>query len=226
MPKVIRIFKIFFVILSILFLLASSLPEGMKAFQSTQMPFSGKTGDRFLQFTSGGHALGFAVDGMYAATGSHALHVDFVGSRLVQPLADTPAIAAGKAAPLSRVTYPDLWAGISLTYTSTANGIYTTTYTLAPGADPAKIRLHYNTPLVLNIDGSLSIAFEMGVMRETAPIAWQEINGQRVPVHVAFRLIEPTISNPRSAIDNQPVPVLWGSAGFQVGVYNLSLIHI
>jgi hypothetical protein len=31
-----------------------------------------------LQFSSGGHALGFANDGMYAATGSHALHVDRV----------------------------------------------------------------------------------------------------------------------------------------------------
>lgn len=38
-----------------------------------------------LQFTSGGHALGFTPQGMVAATGSHALRVDFVNANNVQP---------------------------------------------------------------------------------------------------------------------------------------------
>jgi hypothetical protein len=144
--------------------------------------------ESLLAFTSGGHALGFAADGMYAATGSHALHVEFVGANVVQPNSDSPAAADGKTAPLGRVTYADLWDGIGLTYTAGADSIYTTTYALSPGADPADIRLRYNAPLALNEDGTLGIAFETGSLTESAPAAWQDINGQRVPVEVSFRV--------------------------------------
>jgi hypothetical protein len=141
-----------------------------------------------LQFTAGGHALGFAAGGMYAATGTHALHVEFVDANSVQPQSDTPASKQGQAAALSRVTYANLWDGISLAYTAGAAGIYTTTYTLAPGADPADIRLHYNAPLTLNEEGNLRIAFETGVMTESAPIAWQEIDGVRAAVDIYFHV--------------------------------------
>jgi hypothetical protein len=33
-----------------------------------------------LQFTSAGHVLGFEADGIYAASGSHALQVEFVNA--------------------------------------------------------------------------------------------------------------------------------------------------
>ncbi len=100
---------------------------------------SGASAVGLLQFTSGGHALGFTSQGMYAATGSHALHVDFVNANNVQPQADgEPLTAQGMAAPLNRVSYTDLWDGVSLTYTATPGRIYTTSYTIAPGAD-AKI---------------------------------------------------------------------------------------
>jgi fibronectin type 3 domain-containing protein len=164
-----------------------------------------------LQFSSGGHVLGFSAEGMYAATGSHALHVDFLGANAVTPQADSSAspvlprpvlgkpdlaqaaasLKAGpadKAAPLSQVTYTDLWDGVSLAYTAGAGDIYTTTYTLAPGANPAAIRLHYNAPLSLNEAGSLGIAFETGSMTESAPLAWQAIKGRRVAVEASFRV--------------------------------------
>jgi len=152
-----------------------------------------------LQFASGAHVLGFAANGMYAATGTHALHVDFVDANNVQPLADTSASPAtslrtgadGKAAPLSRVTYADLWPGISLTYDAPQGTILRSTYTLQPGADPADIRLRYNAPLTLNEDGALRSAFETGALTESAPIAWQEIDGQHVPVAVRFSLSPP-----------------------------------
>ena len=141
-----------------------------------------------LQFTAGGHALGFSPGGMYAATGSHALHVEFAGANAVRPQSDSPAGTDGKAASLNRVTYADLWDGITLTYTAEGGNIYTTSYMLAPGADPAYIRLRYNAPLSLNGDGSLGIAFETGSMTESAPVAWQDIGDQRVPVEVSWRV--------------------------------------
>jgi hypothetical protein len=79
-----------------------------------------------------------------------------------------------------------VWNGIDLMYTATAGSIYTTTYTLAPGADSSQIRLRYNAPLALTKDGTLRIAFETGTLTESAPIAWQDINGKRTAVNVAF----------------------------------------
>jgi hypothetical protein len=149
-----------------------------------------------LQFASGGHALGFAAGGMYAAAGDHALHVEFVGANAVRPQSDSPATPStllrtggdGQAAQLSRLTYAGLWDGITLTYSAGAGSIYTTTYTLASGADPAAIRLVYNTPPVLNADGTLGIAFATGALTETAPAAWQMIAGRRVPVDASFSI--------------------------------------
>ena len=130
-----------------------------------------------LQFTSGGHALGFTTQAMYAATGSHALRVDFLSAHNIQPQADSSANPDGKSTSLSSVAYPGLWDGIDLLYTATAGSLYTTNYILAPGADASKIRLAYNTPLTINKNGALRIAFETGEMTESAPIAWQDING-------------------------------------------------
>ena len=141
-----------------------------------------------LQLTSGGHALGFATGGMYAADPSHALHVDFAGANPVRPEAASSVSSQAGASALSRVTYTGLWDGISLTYTSAGDSIYRTTWTLAPGADASKIRLRYNAPLSINDNGSLGIAFQTGMLAESAPIAWQDIRGRRVPVAVSFRL--------------------------------------
>jgi hypothetical protein len=182
-----------------------------------------------LQFTAGGHALGFAAGGMYAATGSHALHVEFAGANAVRPQADSPASADGKAAPLSHVIYTNLWNGITLTYTASAGNVYTTTYTLAPGANPGEIRLRYNTPPTLNKDGTLRIAFETGGMTESAPIAWQEIQGQRVPVDVSFRVSGRVLSfalgayDPRFALTIDP-SLTWNTfLGGTGGDYGLGI---
>ena len=140
---------------------------------------------QILQFTAGMHVLGFGSSGIYAATGSHALHVDFMGAKNVQPQAESPG-AEGKAAPLSRVQYPNLWQGISLVYDVSPAGVLRSTYQLEAGADVSAIRLRYNAPLTVNSDGSLTIIFETDALNESAPIAWQVINSKQVPVAVSF----------------------------------------
>ena len=151
-----------------------------------------QTANAMLAFTSGGHALGFRADAMFAASRDHALRVEFVNANAVSPQAND-AVARNdstRGAPgLTRVTYPNLWNGVTLAYDAPAGEIARSTYTLAPFADPAQIRLRYNAPLAVNADGELSIAFETGAMRETAPIAWQDIGGARVPVQIAFRVV-------------------------------------
>jgi hypothetical protein len=147
--------------------------------------------DNLLQFTSGGHILGFNAGGVVVATGSHAYRVQFVNAATT-PVADTSAAHEGSGAPpLSRVTYPDLWPGISLAYDAPDGALLRSTYRLEPHADPALIRLRYNVPVQVDPDGGLALHYAGGTMRESAPLAWQEIDGQRVPVAVAFRPVKP-----------------------------------
>ncbi len=157
--------------------------------------FAGATGltaqrpdgaSNLLQFTSQGHVLGFAADGYYAISGTHALRVEFAGANPVQPASLGAASRGSQAAPLTRVTYADLWDGISLAFDAPSGGILQTTYTLQPGADPARIRLGYNALLEISADGKLVARYRNGQITESAPVAWQQIDGQRVDVAVRF----------------------------------------
>ncbi len=140
-----------------------------------------------LQFTAGGQIVAFSSRDLYVASGSHALRIEFVGAHEVSPIATGPTGPEGKAAPLDRVTYPGIWSGITLAYDA-PSGQLRSTYTIAPGADPAMIRLRYNAPVAVDPGGELRIAFTSGAMRESAPVAWQDVKGRRVPVAVAFRI--------------------------------------
>jgi hypothetical protein len=63
-------------------------------------------------------------------------------------------------------------------------------YTLAPGADPARIRMGVAgaKSLTLDKDGNLVAATGNGPVRFSAPVAWQEKEGKRVPVKVSYAL--------------------------------------
>jgi hypothetical protein len=144
---------------------------------------------RLRQFTAGGHVLDFQPDGVYVVGGAHMLKVTFAGTTGVTPVADQPPSSDGLAQPLGRVTYPHLWDGISLTYQQVTGGIAKSSYLLDPGAAVDQIRLRYNVPVQVDAGGRLLFGFETGQMSESAPVAWQEITGQRVAVAVSFRLL-------------------------------------
>ena len=130
------------------------------------------------QLRSAGHVLGFRPGQVILAGMDHALTVALVGAKTATPLAQGG----------SQVDYPNAWPGISLRYETDGQSIAKSTYRIAPGADPARIRLHYNLAPQLQPDGSLRFAFESGELTETAPLAWQDIAGQRRPVEVAFEV--------------------------------------
>ncbi len=187
-----------------------------------------------LQFKSGGHMLGFQPGKVYLAGLDHALSVEFAGAAQVMPQADAlPSSKLGRGSAgenFSRVTYAGLWPGISLSYEAQPGGIAKSTYLVAPGADPNRIRLRTNTPAELLADGSLRFAFAAGSLTESAPLAWQDIAGRRVPVSVAFHLGGPTgrlslsrreaalwtalPSSRRSSVGGQP------EIGFTLGAYD------
>jgi beta-propeller repeat-containing protein/type IX secretion system substrate protein len=151
-----------------------------------QLSQAGNNPDALLQFTAGGHVLGFQTTGMYVAAGDHMLKTTFVNANNIIPAADQEPSSYDKTQQLGKVTYADLWDGITLTYEQTASGIAKSTYVVQPGADAGSIRLTYNVPAVINNAGQLEYRFETGRLTESAPIAWQVIDREKVPVDVKY----------------------------------------
>jgi hypothetical protein len=82
-----------------------------------------------------------------------------------------------------------------MSYEAISGGIFQSSYLLEPGAHVGQIRLRYNAPVEIEAGGDLRIGFESGWMTESAPVAWQEIGGQKIPVMVAFSLYDSSIEN-------------------------------
>jgi hypothetical protein len=113
----------------------------------------------------------------------------------------------------SKIVYPDLWEGIDLVYSGTVNRLKHE-FVVQPGADPARIRLAYRGATVhVNETGQLEVSTPAGGFQDDAPVAYQEVNGQRVPVSVAFAL-----ENAATPGADEPRPY-----GFQMGAYNPAL---
>jgi hypothetical protein len=93
------------------------------------------------------------------------------------------------------VVYQQLYSGIDLRYDG-ANGALKSTYTIAPGVSPAQLRWQYTGAKRVRVDAAGNLVIELAAPRgrpteprsliEQAPVAWQDINGQRVPVAAAF----------------------------------------
>ncbi len=145
-------------------------------------------GKDLLQFTSKGHILGFSPGSMYMASGSHMLKVEFLGGKSVSPVSKEGPSSDGKAPPLSKVTYPNIWDGVDIVYEGAKGSIVKSTYTVAAGKAPGSIRLRYNRPLTLDEKGNLVVRYETGTITESKPIAWQVIEGKKKPVMVAYNL--------------------------------------
>ena len=159
-----------------------------------------------LQFTAAGHILGFQAEGVYVAAGDHMLRVGFSGTKGVAPVAEGVATGDKQAQSMSRVTYSNLWPGVTLNYDRVAGGVVQSSYLLEPGSDVSQIRLCYNAPVEIEVGGGLRIKYETGQIRESAPIAWQYINGRRISVEVNFCILDSSICNP--------------VVGFALGQYN------
>jgi hypothetical protein len=92
----------------------------------------------------------------------------------------------------SKIVYPELWPGIDLVYSGTINQLKYE-FIVAPGADPGRIRLAYRgaSEVAINGSGRLEVKTPYGGFRDGAPIAFQEIEGKRVPVSMAYVLDNP-----------------------------------
>jgi len=102
------------------------------------------------------------------------------------------------------IVYRDLYPGIDLSYTGTTqmeghSFSLKGTYTLAPGADPTRIRWRYAGATNVRVDGRTGdllielpnpslVSHLPSLITEHAPLAWQDIDARRVPVSARYTI--------------------------------------
>jgi hypothetical protein len=108
------------------------------------------------------------------------------------------------------IIYSDLWPGIDLLYSGTADRLKYTLF-VKPGSDPAEVRLAYRgvREIRSNRAGQLEVETPAGEFRDEKPYAYQEVEGRRVGVNVAY------------AVDRAPAGERHGY-GFALGSYDHS----
>jgi hypothetical protein len=101
------------------------------------------------------------------------------------------------------IVYQDLYDGIDLVYRGGDKELKSE-FIVDPGVDPGAIAFNYDGAIDLKLreDGALILETPLGSLIERAPIAYQDINGDRVPVASAYQLL-----------DN-------GGVGFELGEYD------
>ena len=108
----------------------------------------------------------------------------------------------------AQVRYTGLYPGIDLTVYGTEGGGVEYDALVAPGADPAAFALAISGAEAVAVDadtGDLVLTTPAGEVRQHAPVAYQEVNGARVPVAARYDM----------RVD--------GSVGFVVGEYDATL---
>lgn len=175
----------------------------------------GRWDPRAAWVASGKEASAFFVDGgvRWALTEGWAIDQVLLGARLAPPTASAPALAtvsyfegSSRHAGLPTSTelrLDDAWPGVDAVW-SGAGGHVETTYRVAPGADPARVRVAWRGAdrVAVTQGGRLAVSTPVRTFEEDVPVAWQEVGGRRVAVEVSYDV----------AAD--------GSYGFHVGAYD------
>jgi hypothetical protein len=149
--------------------------------------------------------------------------LDFVGANpnpKISATEKTPAVVSYFKGPRENwktglstygsIVYSDLWPGIDLVYSGTANRLKYS-FLVKPGADPARVRLAYRgvKGIRLNEAGQLEVETPAGEFKDDTPYAYQEVEGRRVGIDVTYSL------DRRSASRGLPY-------GFALGSYDRS----
>jgi hypothetical protein len=105
----------------------------------------------------------------------------FIGSDSRQWITGVPAY--------SKVRYEEVWPGVDLIWYGNGQQLEHD-FHLAPGADPAQIKLSFDGQQRMSIDqdGSLVLQTKGGELRLLKPVAWQEVDEGRRGVPCGYRL--------------------------------------
>jgi len=151
-------------------------------------------------FTHKGATLSFS-DGK--GRGGHALALDFQGADPRATLTAQKRLA-GKVNYLvgddsakwqqrlpthAELLYGGLWPGIDMAVRG-EGGKLKYEFHLKPGASVDDVRLGYRGAegLKLGADGELLVRTPLGILKDAAPVSYQRIGGERVPVQTRYRL--------------------------------------
>ncbi len=109
------------------------------------------------------------------------------------------------------ILYSELWPGIDLVYSGTPDRLKYS-FRIRSGADTGRIALAYRgvTGVAVNDVGELEVETPAGKLKDEKPSAYQEVQGRRVGIDVAYRL--------RSGAGSQP-----SEYGFELGSYDRDL---
>ena len=153
-----------------------------------------------VYFSSSGHTLRLA-QGHGEQARAHVIRVDLVDAKAgpiqgsdraagsVSYFRGTPSDWHTALPMFSSIRYREPWPGIALDYHS-AGGKLESVYTVAPHADPSRIRLRYTGQQSLRIDNGGNLVYDtsVGPVQESAPIVYQEIDGERTLVRASYTL--------------------------------------
>lgn len=95
----------------------------------------------------------------------------------------------------SAVSLGEVWKGIDVELHAYGKNVEKF-FTVRPGAsvDTIQVQLDGAESLKISQDGALDVTTESGVVRFTPPVAWQEKDGQKLPVQVAYLVKDDTYS--------------------------------
>ncbi|OGD17729.1 MAG: hypothetical protein A2W03_07245 [Candidatus Aminicenantes bacterium RBG_16_63_16] len=124
----------------------------------------------------------------------------------------------------SKIVYRDLWPGIDLVYQGTINRLKYE-FIVRPGADPARIRLACRGADSLSVDdaGRLNVVTPLGGFQDDIPDAYQEKEGKRTHVSLAYELAETSLGRYPDSQDRSQNQESCRAYSFRVGDYNPEL---
>src|SRR5215212_4211733 len=151
-------------------------------------------------FTEGGAMLSFAEG---KGRGGHALALNFLGAnphatltarqrlpgKVNYLVGDEPTEWQKGLATHAELLYGGLWPGIDMTVRG-EGGNLKYEFHLKPGASVEDVRLGYRGAEGLSVgaSGELLVRTSLGVLKDAAPVSYQRIGGERVPVESRYRL--------------------------------------
>ena len=132
-----------------------------------------------------------------------AVRLEFVGAASVTPIGEelSPARFSYFTGPrenwalglksYKKLVYPELWPGIDLVYTASADRLKYM-FVVKPGADPARIKLRYRGAESVSLDaaGRLRVRTPVDDFHDDKPAAHQEIDGAAVEVKAAYAFVK------------------------------------
>jgi hypothetical protein len=164
--------------------------------------FEARTGGTSFWFTRREAVFSFAAKGK-----GDVLRLQFVGAnsaaeiggqrpgpgRVNYLLGNDPSKWRTGLSTYREVVYRQLWPGIDMVFRG-EQGRLKYEFRLAPGADPASIRLAYRGAerLALGPAGDLRIRTALGVLRDSRPASYQLVGGKRVAVASRYELAQDT----------------------------------